>query len=278
MAHRFEAEVQQLDQFTYVKVSGTIDEDNDLAALAQRIRGDTAVIDLSAVHDINSCGVRDWVRWRENLQGRGITVVLVECSSAIVAKLNTVSNFNAGGFLKSFYVPYYCQACETEKGLLVEMDEFRGDGPPRPPTCRCDACDGIMAFDDLEESYFAFVKEARKGVPPEVVQQLLDHLAPAAGERKIISGAAWGQSSFVGIPSTSSVSGAGFGGETGSRSGVSAASLRRLRDKTGLRTMRRVGDGNVSDGTRVTLGRWLLIGGILAAVLIGGAVVLARVL
>jgi anti-anti-sigma regulatory factor len=237
---KFEAEVQQLDEFTYVKVSGTIDEDNDLASLSHRIRGGTAIVDLATVQDINNCGVRDWVKWREEVQGRGIAVVLVECSAAIVAKLNSVSNFNDGGFIKSFYVPYYCQACEMEKAMLVDIDEFRGEGPPRAPTCRCDACDGIMAFDDMEESYFTFVKDARKSVPSDSAQKVLEQLTPSAGERKILSRAPGTGSSFAGIPSTNSLSGFGTGASSSSSiaSGPSASTLRRLRDKTGLRTMR----------------------------------------
>jgi anti-anti-sigma regulatory factor len=269
VAPKFEAEIQQLEQLTYVKLAGVIDEDNELAPLSSRIRGDTVIIDLSSVQDINNCGVRNWVKWREEMQARGISVVLVECSPAIVAKLNSVTNFNNGGFIKSFYVPYYCQACETEKAMLVDMDELRGEGAVRAPTCRCDACDGVMAFDDMEESYFAFVKDARKAVPPDTAQQLVEQLAPSAGERKILSRIPSTGSSFAGIPSTGSP-----GIDTGASgssvvSGPSASSLRRLRDKTGLRTLRRA----KSDVAPKLRGRkWLRIG---AGVLVLIAVALA---
>jgi len=260
---------------TYVKVSGIIDEDNDLAALSPRIRGQAVLIDLATVQDINNCGVRDWVKWREELQGRGIAVVLVECSSAVVAKLNSVSNFNDGGFIKSFYLPYYCTACETEKALLVDLDEFRGEGPIKAPTCRCDSCDGIMAFDDLEESYFAFVRAARAVLPPEPLQQLLDHLSPAAGERKILSSAPGRSSSFAGIPSTNSPS--GFGTGTGSAaSGPSVSQLRRLRDKTGLRTMRRRAEAAPAVGGS-SRRLWLVLGMLFAAVVLAGVAVIILV-
>ncbi len=237
MGPKFEAEIQQLDQFSYVKLTGTIDEDNDLLPLASRIRGNTVIIDLAGVHDINNCGVRNWVKWREEIQARAIAVVLIECSPAIVAKLNSVSNFNAGGYLKSFYVPFFCHACEMEKAILVDMDELRGESPVRAPTCRCDACDGIMAFDDMEESYFSFVKDSRKAIPLEGVKKVLDQLSPTSGERKIRSRTASRSSSFAGIPSTSSLS--NFSQGMSSVSGPSVASLRRLRDKTGLRTLRK---------------------------------------
>jgi anti-anti-sigma regulatory factor len=276
VAPKFEAEIQQLDQFTYVKLEGILDEDNELVPLSSRIRGDTVIIDLSAVQDINNCGVRNWVKWREEMQARGVAVVLVECSPAIVAKLNSVSNFNEGGFIKSFYVPFYCQACEMEKAMLVDMDELRGDGAVRAPTCRCDACDGIMAFDDMEESYFTFVKDARKSVPSDSAQKILDQLAPSAGDRKILSRAPRTGSSFAGIPSTNSLSGFGTGASSGSAiAGPSASSLRRLRDKTGLRTMRK--RSAAEGGRRLLPGRkWLLLlAGLLLAVLTGLALLAA---
>ena len=136
-----------------LKLSGIIDEDDELASLAHHIHGHTVLMDLANIHDVNNCGVRDWVKWREEVQARNVKVVLLECSPAVVAKLNSVSNFNHRGYVKSFYVPYYCQVCAAEKALLVDMEEFRGEGYIKAPTCRCDSCDGVMAFDDMEESY-----------------------------------------------------------------------------------------------------------------------------
>ncbi len=255
MAPKFEAEVHQVDQFTFVKLSGIVDEDNELAPLARRIHGQMVAIDLSAIQDINNCGVRDWVKWREELQSKGMEVVLLECSSAIVLKLNSVSNFNSGGYIKSFYVPYYCQACEMEKAMLVEMDELRGEGPVKPPTCRCDECDSIMAFDDLEESYFGFIKVARQAVLDDTTRHLLEQIAPLSGDRKILSGSAWRGSSFAGIAPTSSIS--DFQTEGGSASLPSVNSLRMLRDKTGVRTVRQRDTNEESSRARLA-GRGLL--------------------
>lgn len=274
MLPKFAAEIQQLQDFTYVKLSGTIDEDNELAPLGSRIRGRTAIIDLAGVQDINNCGVRDWVNCLEGLQDREINVVLVECSPAIVAKLNTVSNFIEKGFVKSFYVPYFCQACEMEKAMLVDMDELRGEWPVKTPTCRCDSCDGIMAFDDLEETYFRFVKDARKAIPPEEVKGLLQQLSPAPGERKIVSNPRMGESSFTGIPSTASMADQ-FSTGVGSASVPSAASLRRLRDKTGLKAMRPSSADAADKKPQQAGGRRLLLAGTLALLLFALALVLA---
>lgn len=259
MQQKFEAEVQQLAELSYVRLAGVIDEDNDLGPLAGHIRGDKVIVDLAGITEINNCGVRDWVRWLEEVQAKA-QVVLVECSPALVAKLNLVSNFAGRAYVRSVYVPYFCQACNAEKALLISLDALPSEGPVSAPVCRCDSCDGVMAFDDLEESYFAFVENARRDVPAELLA-VIESIAPATGEQKILS--RQGGSSFSGIPSPTSTRGGssgargassrtgssgGFGKAnvtavsspgTGTSSMSSAAALRRLREKTGLRTHRR---------------------------------------
>jgi anti-anti-sigma regulatory factor len=238
---KFEAEIEQLDDLTFVKLGGTIDEDNELVPLAGRIRGNTAVIALAGITEINNCGVRDWVRWLAEVQSRSEEVVLIECSPAIVQQLNQVSNFAGKAYVKSFYVPYFCQACDEEKAILVDIDELRVDAHVSPPTARCDACDGVMAFDDLEESYFSFVRELRHR-PPAVLKERIAQLAPAPGERKVLSGSEMASSLFTGIPSSAAEDHLSRRSAGHTTSIPSAGALRRLRDKTGLRSTRRAAE------------------------------------
>lgn len=158
---KFQASVQHRGDMSYVKLGGVIDEDNELAGLAEQIPAGTAVIDLGEIERINSCGVRDWVNWLTRLEGNGTRAVLVECSPAIVAQINLVNNFTGNGVVKSFYVPYFCPECDEEKVLLVEASDM-GPPPHEPPTCRCDECDLVMDFDDMPDSYFAFLSNQRK--------------------------------------------------------------------------------------------------------------------
>jgi anti-anti-sigma regulatory factor len=161
MSQKFQAAVQHRGDTSYVKLAGVIDEDNELGELVDKIPNGTAVIDLGEVERINSCGVRDWVNWLGKLEKVGSSAVLVECSPAIVAQINLVNNFTGSGVVKSFYVPYFCPECDEEKVLLVEAADM-GPPPHEPPTCRCDECDLVMDFDDMPDSYFAFLANQRK--------------------------------------------------------------------------------------------------------------------
>jgi anti-anti-sigma regulatory factor len=224
MNPKFQASVQTREDVTYVKLSGVIDEDNELGTLADKLGGGTAVIDVSEIERINSCGVRDWVNWLGKAEKGGAKIVMVECSPAIVAQINLVNNFTGNGVVKSFYAPYFCPNCDLEKVLLVETRDMAGQTPFKAPSCRCDECDGPMDFDDMEESYFAFLGNAKKIVTDSRVDSVINEFTPTDGDRKIrprtstsnpgLSKAAatatgTGSNSLPSIPSLPSVRGTG---------------------------------------------------------------------
>lgn len=176
MSQKFQAAIQHRNDVSYVKLGGVIDEDNELSELVDKIPTGTAVIDLGEIERINSCGVRDWVNWLAKLEHNGTRGVLIECSPAIVAQINLVNNFTGAGVVKSFYVPYFCPECNEEKVLLVEAQDM-GPPPHEPPTCRCDECDLVMDFDDMPDSYFAFLSDQRKLAEPDHVNGAMRDLA-----------------------------------------------------------------------------------------------------
>jgi len=183
MSTKFQASVQHRGDVSYVKLGGVIDEDNELGDLVDKIPDGTAVIDLGEIERINSCGVRDWVNWLSKLETNGTRSVLVECSPAIVAQINLVNNFTGSGVVKSFYVPYFCPECDEEKVLLVEATDM-GPPPHEPPTCRCDECDLVMDFDDMPDSYFAFLSNQRKLAEPDKINGAMRDLGQAAADGK----------------------------------------------------------------------------------------------
>jgi anti-anti-sigma regulatory factor len=250
MNPKFQASVQTREDVTYVKLSGVIDEDNELGTLADKLSGGTAVIDVSEIERINSCGVRDWVNWLGRAEKGGARIVMVECSPAIVAQINLVNNFTGNGVVKSFYAPYFCPNCDLEKVLLVETRDVFGQNPFKAPSCRCDECDGPMDFDDMEDSYFAFLANAKKVVTDAGIDAVLNEFTPTDGDRKLrprsgntnpnqkMAATATGSSSLPSVPSLPSVrssgsmsihtpsgmNGSGFGRmeSTGSRSAAAA--------------------------------------------------------
>ena len=181
MSQKFQHTVQQRGDVSFVKLGGVIDEDNELGELVDKIPHGTAVIDLGEIERINSCGVRDWVNWLSKLESNGTRSVLVECSPAIVAQINLVNNFTGSGVVKSFYVPYFCPECDEEKVLLVEASDM-GPPPHEPPTCRCDECDLVMDFDDMPDSYFAFLSNQKKLAEPDKINGAIKDIARGSAD------------------------------------------------------------------------------------------------
>jgi len=200
MSQKFQASVQHRGDVSYVKLGGVIDEDNELNELVDKIPRGTAVIDLGEIERINSCGVRDWVNWLSKLESNGTRSVLVECSPAIVAQINLVNNFTGSGVVKSFYVPYFCPECDEEKVLLVEASDM-GTAPHEPPTCRCDECDLVMDFDDMPDSYFAFLSNQRKVAEPDKINGAMSELARGSDADDIVRAFARGEAPPLDQPS-----------------------------------------------------------------------------
>jgi anti-anti-sigma regulatory factor len=229
MNPKFQASVQTRDDVTYVKLAGVIDEDNELNALADKLQAGTTVIDLGEIERINSCGVRDWVNWLTKAEKNGAKVVLVECSPAIVAQINLVNNFTGQGVVKSFFAPYFCPNCDSEKVLLVETRDMHGAQPFKAPTCRCDECDGPMDFDDMEESYFAFLSNSKKIVTDSRVDSVINEFTPTDGDRKLRPrtnpGSKPGASGGGSLPSIPSLPTIGSSSQPGSKPGSQPGSV-----------------------------------------------------
>src|ERR1041384_2350367 len=176
MSQKFQSAVQHRGDVRFVKLGGVIDEDNELGDLVEKIPAGTSVIDLGEVERINSCGVRDWVNWLGKIEANKTDVLLAEGPPASGAQINLVNNFTGNGVVKSFYVPYFCPECDEEKVLLVEATDM-GPPPHEPPTCRCDECDLVMDFDDMPDSYFAFLSNQRKLAEPDKVNGAMRDLS-----------------------------------------------------------------------------------------------------
>jgi len=66
-----------------------------------------------------------------------------------------------------------------------------GPPPHEPPTCRCDECDLVMDFDDMPDSYFAFLSNQRKLAEPEKINGAIRDLGrtpePEGAKNKVRS-------------------------------------------------------------------------------------------
>src|SRR4051812_12932078 len=98
----FKAEKQQSGAETVVTFAGHIDEDAQFANLDLN-GSNKVVVDLDGVTAINSCGIREWIKWIRTAPG-GASVVYRKCPKVIVDQINMVTGFLPdNGKVESFY-------------------------------------------------------------------------------------------------------------------------------------------------------------------------------
>ena len=186
MSKKFYLGANTVEDVTFLKVSGVVDEDNSLARSLKKIDGKTVIIDLSEITRINSCGVRDWVNWLNDLNAKGKQVILVRCSPCIVNQINLVNNFVGSGMVKSFFAPYYCPKCDIEQQKLLQVESFASMKLPAAPDSRGDGCNEAqcqMEFDDIEEAYVAFIPRNTGSVVDTKLTGHIESLSPTIRDR-----------------------------------------------------------------------------------------------
>src|SRR5689334_11396890 len=91
----------------YVTLAGKLSEDSDFSKIDLR-DGTDLIVDWESVTGINSCGIREWLKFTSRIQGE-MKVTFLNCSRLVVSQINLVNGFlPKDGKIQSFYVPYYC--------------------------------------------------------------------------------------------------------------------------------------------------------------------------
>jgi hypothetical protein len=143
------------DGCTTVAFRGPVNEDSDFDALKAEIKSGARIrFDMSEIGRVNSCGVREWVNFVRSLPST-CTLELDKCPPAVVSQLNMISNFAGGARVLSVHAPFVCPQCGGEESVLVQVERGR---LPELPERQCRSCSSAMEFDDVEDSYFAFLR------------------------------------------------------------------------------------------------------------------------
>lgn len=136
-----------------VYIRGNVDEDAEFESL-KKIEG-TLVVNFKDVKTINSCGIRTWVNFLKEIQGR--QVIYEECPPIIVRQMNMVPSFLGSAKVTSIYAPYVSEDTDEEKLVLYTADKFTAPGFKLPETI--DGEDGEMELDGNPQQYLSFSKK-----------------------------------------------------------------------------------------------------------------------
>ena len=152
---KYEIKIEKSGADFKVAVSGVIDEDADFNP--HSLAGSSSVsITMGGVKSINSCGIREWIKWIKTAATASVTYH--ECPKIIVDQINMVQGFlPANGKVMSFYVPYYNEEAGTEKNVLFTNGKEYSENKVNPPASVTDEAGRPMEMDVVEAKYFKFI-------------------------------------------------------------------------------------------------------------------------
>ena len=138
-----------------IKISGMINEDFCFEGMDWSTVK-TLKVDLEQVKSINSCGIREWIKWLKQLESAQIE--LYHCPKIIIDQVNMVQGFlPKNARVCSFYVPFYNEDFGSEKNILLEYGKDFDDKIVRVPENVVDDDGNPMEIDVIETKYFKFI-------------------------------------------------------------------------------------------------------------------------
>jgi hypothetical protein len=154
---KFDVKLNKAGEKLNVLMAGSIDEDADFNQLSLA-GASTIEIDMVGLKSINSCGIREWIKWMSTAPAAQIT--FNQCPKVIVDQINMVDGFlPANAKVKSFFVPYYNDESGAEKNVLFKLGHEFTETAVNPPTEVKDDEGNPMEMDVIESKYFKFIKK-----------------------------------------------------------------------------------------------------------------------
>lgn len=156
MASKLEINNRISNDTVYIELDGVIDEDAVFDKI-KNLKMSKYVFDFNKVKSINSCGIREWIKYIELIGATDITYV--NCPQIIIEQANMVHGFIKKGIVvESFYAPYFCESCDDEKKVLLKSTDVVGGNAP---VKSCVKCNSELEFDALPKQYFQFLNQGK---------------------------------------------------------------------------------------------------------------------
>jgi thiol-disulfide isomerase/thioredoxin len=144
------------DDVAHVELVGVIDEDAVFDKI-KNLQMNKFVFDFNKISMINSCGIREWIKYLQEIEGASI--IYQNCPQIIIEQVNMVHGFIRKGIeVESFFAPYFCPNCDTEKKILLKNAEVLNF---KAPTKQCNTCKSDLEFDAIEKQYFSFLGQGK---------------------------------------------------------------------------------------------------------------------
>ena len=152
---RCQIKTAKKDEYQIVEIHGHIDE--AFMQVANTIPDSTTYIfNFKNLISINSSGIREWILYAQKLKTK--KVILTDCPKPFIDQASMVDGFVPENFqIQSFYVPYFNEAKDLEKLVLVQFGKEYTATTQQIPAEHTDADGTVFELDVIPSKYFKFL-------------------------------------------------------------------------------------------------------------------------
>lgn len=152
---RCQIKTAKKDEYQIVEIHGHIDE--AFMQVANTIPDSTTYIfNFKNLISINSSGIREWILYAQKLKTK--KVILTDCPKPFIDQASMVDGFVPENFqIQSFYVPYFNEAKDLEKLVLVQFGKEYSATTQQIPAEHTDADGTVFELDVIPSKYFKFL-------------------------------------------------------------------------------------------------------------------------
>ncbi len=137
-----------------IKLAGHINEDSILKDI-KLSKSQDIVMDFQNIVGVNSCGIREWIKWLSELPP-GANLTWKHCTKEIIDQVNMVEGFlPKKAKIVSFYIPYFCDECENRTN--ISQSASSKNDLSYEEEIECPHCSEKAEIDVIENKYFKFL-------------------------------------------------------------------------------------------------------------------------
>lgn len=156
MSQSVQVESLSTQSISYLEISGALDASFDADHLRVEITAPIVVLNLSKIATVDDAGAKKWSEAIAALSSQVERILFLDCSPAVVERLNRDKAFAGKGEVVSVMVDFACTVCARETRVLIDVDQPVTE---ETLTFSCAQCDSPLEAKIDPNTYFSFAND-----------------------------------------------------------------------------------------------------------------------
>jgi hypothetical protein len=148
-------------------IRGSLNEDVNFGVIIESLKmappaaRQNMSLDLEGVTAINSCGVREWILFLEQLSAAKVAFRFRSIGEPFVEQASTIPSLlgPSGTPVEFFLSPFFCETCSARTLVRTSAKDFLAHAAGELGS-DCPKCQEAMSFDGIEDEYRIFLRRS----------------------------------------------------------------------------------------------------------------------